>query len=106
MDAKIERWQDAIQSLGEGHITTNADVQRFMQAEIDALRDLLRSAEKGQWQPIETAPKDGRPLLMASPYWRMWSSDGWHKDAWTGRGQHNAPKLWQALPPAPEGAPK
>lgn len=33
-----EHWDDAIKSLDDQHITTHADVQRFMGDEIDALR--------------------------------------------------------------------
>ena len=67
------------------------------------------------WQPIETAPRDGTAVLLASPRsggWRVWTSEGWQvrrryltdepKGDWRGRGARNLPTHWQLLPEPPE----
>lgn len=68
------------------------------------------------WQPIGTAPKDGRSILIFEPtkqrsvgdddlryaigYWRTWNEQG-------GWGNRNnavvSPTHWMPLPPAPDG---
>ena len=77
-------------------------------------RDRLRAAQT--WQPIETAPKDGRAclrILLATAgddrsrhvgYWDAYYGDGWVIDA-AGeeyRLHHNGPTHWMPLSPAPE----
>ncbi len=63
-----------------------------------------------EWQPIETAPKDGTRVLAA----RKWKKGQWvYRIAhWADRGLGNwvsdpgewlvQPTHWQPLPPAPE----
>jgi hypothetical protein len=59
------------------------------------------------WLPIETAPKDGRPLRLAG----QWLSGNWDitVGSWlasrfnfSGQGQ---PTHWMPLPPSPESKP-
>lgn len=55
-----------------------------------------------EWQPIETAPKDGTPVLVATAFWvrdAYWSHafEGWYSN-------HSAvppPTHWMPLPPPP-----
>lgn len=61
-----------------------------------------------QWQPIESAPKDGRPIQLHSPRWNMpVAQGGWdaHEMAWIVKG-HGCPSAqpthWQPLPAPPE----
>ena len=75
-----------------------------------------------EWQPIETAPKDGTAVLAACPQaanifiaaWRTWRSDALRGDVtgWWSNGAKNAyqpdqliiqPTHWQPLPPLPDG---
>lgn len=67
------------------------------------------------WQPIETAPRDGTPILA---FWRhggdktRCSVIRWHKDEWwtfASPGLHNLcahtdtePTHWMPLPPPPQ----
>ena len=75
-----------------------------------------------EWQPIETAPKDGAPILIWQPenaqfdqindckfddpryaigYWRVWAKSEWAA-AWGNRNQaHVNPTHWMPLPEPP-----
>lgn len=69
-----------------------------------------------QWQPIETAPKDGRCILLYDPLWPG-STEGIEKAAWQIFPNHTEgqwwidwaempnnmkPTHWMPLPPRPE----
>ena len=64
------------------------------------------------WQPIATAPKDGRPILIgcsrtASIRWAVWSDGFWRDGQKKVGGRISgvpSPTHWQPLPPPPEGA--
>lgn len=90
-----------------------------IEAQIVANRAALSSpagSAAEAWQPIETAPKDGTPILITRPT-RHQTEEGWHvvrwdDDWWTCHdGQFDAPLRgsgpthWQPLPapPAIEG---
>lgn len=73
---------------------------------VQLLFDAWQAAQKSQWQPIETAPRDGSPILVnwygdASDsavivYW----SNGWE----TGDSRQYEelhPDVWMQLPPEP-----
>jgi hypothetical protein len=72
-----------------------------------------------EWQPIETAPKDGAPILASSHGpWHDWHSAGLHptsvrwrvyhpnqkgKECWRDqRGNPVSPTHWMPLPPPPK----
>ncbi len=63
------------------------------------------------WQPIETAPDDGRDMLLFGP-WDMthgeyqigyWSGENWHfqSDLWIGDDEEFQPTHWMPLPEPP-----
>ena len=77
-----------------------------------------------EWQPIETAPKDGKAVLLYKPdermvgeytiagYWGEWPG---HEDGWiacdgkpqgyysnVAGGRQGYPTHWMPLPPPPE----
>ena len=60
-----------------------------------------------QWQPIETAPRDGSKILVYRPYGskhHMIGTDEWSValgDVWQHSGFHNQPTHWQPLPKPP-----
>jgi hypothetical protein len=75
------------------------------------------------WQPIETAPKDGTAILVACPEaenifigaWRTWESAALRGEvtAWWSNGAKNsyqpdqlilAPKYWMPIPDLPNRA--
>ena len=70
------------------------------------LRAAMGAGEDG-WRPIETAPKDGRSVLVVSShghYVAMWADDWWHVDdnkhgPFPLRGA--SPTHWMTLPAAP-----
>lgn len=70
-------------------------------AEVDKLRALVQ-----QWQPIETAPKDGTPVLGFMPsYYQGLGGQSvvvWMEDAWYDmRAFATTPSHWMPLPAAP-----
>lgn len=58
------------------------------------------------WQPIETAPRDGKTLLMWAPGFGLgalvlyWMNDYWREPA-NGLGLKVEPTHWMPLPPPP-----
>lgn len=71
-----------------------------------ALRKALEAADKAAWQPMATAPKDGRPVLAYLP-------KSVHGDAETFIDWFDAENggwcegmiVWRPLPTPPESAP-
>lgn len=74
------------------------------------------------WQPIETAPKDGRWLIMAGGEIRVglsgssiksetasvtrWDGQGWKTNRFSGWGGdcfYRDPLYWLVIPPLPDG---
>ena len=59
----------------------------------------LRDAER--WQPIESAPRDGRAVILAhlggKPYIGKWCHDTWVDE----RGLSRGPSHWRPLPAPP-----
>lgn len=80
--------------------------------DFDHLISLARRGAAMQWRPIETAPKDGTPLLLLWPDAAekmavMWWDDycggwmGYYDGINPGR---MPPTHWMPLPPPPKGA--
>lgn len=66
------------------------------------IRRLAASGQVGEWQPIETAPRDGRRLLLVHRHGRPFvgyyqDGEGW-LDA---EEQYRDPTIWAAIPPLP-----
>lgn len=57
------------------------------------------------WQPIETAPKDGTPVLIADDSGvfraRWWGGEKWAVDGYSQGLWHDETLLWQPLPANP-----
>lgn len=64
-----------------------------------------------QWQPVETAPKDGTLVLLWWPYWRQRAVIGYYAtlaDRWQSSEvlyDAEPPTHWMPLPLPPETAP-
>jgi len=79
------------------------------QAAAALARSPAHSAEVGEWQPIETAPKDIPVIVWDDPIMGEAYYDG-EDDTWwwcnTGRGDYTAvsvyPTLWHPMPTSPE----
>jgi hypothetical protein len=71
-----------------------------------------RAAEAGEWLPIETAPKDGTPILAFCPSEREWpilvihwALSYWYvhgDDGYGGSTINLEPTHWMPLPPIPK----
>ena len=71
-----------------------------------------------QWQPIETAPKDGTEVLLFYPEYTQPVKTGrwehvrhfangklkWESRKWTSDFDEVTPSYWMPLPPPPEDA--
>lgn len=57
-----------------------------------------------EWQPIETAPKDGRNILGHDKYSNVTECIRWVKNKWVTTWDHEEfddPTHWMPLPPPP-----
>ena len=93
--------------LGAG---TWRDTSALKEIELNRLRKELTAARdelsQRQWQPIETAPKDGtRVLAWAHSYLNstviMWMGDWYHEGSGTEFGPRHKPTHWMPLPQNP-----
>lgn len=69
-----------------------------------------------EWQPIETAPKDRKAILVycserKNTYTAIWGKVGgfWNEDGWAhfggnNNGMYEKPTHWMPLPPPPKDA--
>ena len=84
-------------------------VKRLLDEKRDLLRQ-LRDADAG-WQPIATAPKDGRKIMFAGPFnlvsvcWWSERENGWMSDACVDFGGTEDATHWRPLPAPPEPTP-
>jgi hypothetical protein len=81
----------------------------FTQTMQDLAWKSWQAALASQWQPIETAPKDGTVILASLPGSDVPHSVRWHNmkrgwclswDGWK-LGEYSQPTHWQPLPPEP-----
>lgn len=72
---------------------------QFLLAHPADIAGALRDAER--WQPIESAPMDGRAVILAhmggKPYIGKWCHDTWVDE----RGLSRGPSHWRPLPAPP-----
>lgn len=103
IQTRVQRWLQGYEGW--------ADRQELLDLAEPLIRDLLAAVEARQWQPIETAPKDGTPVLVYDANWcgnmgpRV-TPAGWapYTDGggyWPGVTE---PTHWQPLPAPPEAA--
>ena len=81
------------------------------EADIDAMRAAILAAERAAWRGIETAPRDGtpilvaiagdefRPMLVQSPR----AKSRWHVVGSESRVLTKEPTHWRPLPAPPDG---
>ena len=94
------------QISGVNGINLNITDLRALLADLDDARAALTAAKAGGWVPIETAPKDGRRVLVAiegvdRAVVSFWSGAGWATvdgHDWKGRPV----TAWQPLPNPPK----
>jgi hypothetical protein len=77
---------------------------------VNEYREQWEKEKMGEWQPIETAPKDYSKILVCRQYpgGEQVGIDRWHVEskAWWMSTPYNQPILWMPLPepPKPEAA--
>jgi hypothetical protein len=103
--AELRDWADDNSDLH--WLDKAAKIQRALLQFATQIESQIRpqSAVQG-WQPIETAPKDGIPIILGWPkmalggYWAEW------RGTWTtAHGEYvgeNEPTHWMPLPDAPQ----
>jgi hypothetical protein len=91
--------------IREGRINSVEELYGFRNHLEDMLHDLKARAsltsQEGAWQPIETAPKDGRVVLgWCGPQWPLLVRyrGGWGNYC---NGNVESPTHWMPLPPSP-----
>lgn len=80
-------------------VETIAACVNFLRTHTAEIAGALRDAER--WQPIESAPRDGRAVILAhmggKPYIGKWCHDTWADE----RGLSRGPSHWRPLPAPP-----
>lgn len=116
--ALVTQWrQDAeeLRRLSAKHGPLGDEVLNVLAHENDQHADQLEAAilapPEPQWQPIETAPKDGAAVLTVVagkiPFVAWWCGGNEYGGFWRGdAGYRVYPSHWQPLPAPPEPAPQ
>lgn len=100
-----------VQSIADAIYSQNTWGQNAWRSrQLDAIVRKLRALQqpRTQWQPIASAPKDGKRILYATTIWvteGRWTEHGWfqvnadYSDAWSSA---DYPTHWQPIPDPPE----
>lgn len=107
-----ERLEEACTGVLVAEATGNLDiVTDAVNKLLDAAREAAELARRVEWQPIETAPRDGMKILGFDPHWRdpicviSWSEWGeWHD--WSGVHTFRSATHWCPLPDPPRIVPE
>jgi len=81
-----------------------AEIDTFRASTMDAYaRAAIKAYQRQQWQPIETAPQDGRVVLGVHGRQRPFEMyRGPHGDWLDAKDRVRDPSHWMPLPPAPD----
>lgn len=78
--------------------------ETILNAEAEA-KDRAAARARDDWQPIETAPKDGTRVLVWHPYWNAASTAQWYGTDWRIvydlKPFVSQPTHWRPLPAPP-----
>ncbi len=91
--------QGSIHYGGKEDADAIAAAVNFLRTHSAEIAGALRDAER--WRPIESAPRDGRAVILAhmggKPYIGKWCHDTWVDE----RGLSRGPSHWRPLPAPP-----
>lgn len=84
----------------------NASALAYQTMQNATLRQQLRAAEARavQWQPIETAPRDGTVILLADMRGRVANGEFGNYKVWSWPYVMVEPTHWMPLPASPQGS--
>jgi len=107
LQAKLDAKEKLMDESADKLIKANAEITQ-------AFEMMKAKLDKAKWQPIETAPKDGRPLLLIragthnltnkpyEPIVLSWLGKNWGDDESEDDYSSWEPTHWMPLPDAPE----
>ncbi len=90
------------------HAAGLSDTQSEQFLSNDHLRRIVEVVLSEQWEPIETAPKDGTSILLDHPAWGKRALRGAWDETWKAFSVHGfgcpptQPSHWHQLPNPPE----
>jgi hypothetical protein len=103
--AELKRQYEASRGTGLGWFDAERPNEAVIDGRVDLVALAVALAGRKEWQPIDTAPKDGRRVLVWNPNWSAAIAAQWYGEDWrivyTLQPFNHQPTHWRALPAPP-----